>query len=117
VGLLALLEDFTSTWDAAVPGRPRRRDAVLIRDGWRCTAPGCTARNNLQEHHYAYRSRGGTDAEWNRGCLCACHHLRGEHGELASCRGRAPLEVIWTLGLGGIGGTYNNERAIAEERA
>lgn len=111
VGLLALLEDFTATWDAAVPGRARRRAAIFIRDGWRCAPPGCTSRSNLQEHHYEHRSRGGSQEEWNKGCLCAFHHLRGEHGDLASCRGRAPLEILWTLGRDGIGGTYINERA------
>jgi len=98
VGLLALIEDFTDTWDNedAMPRRPG--DEIYIRDGWRCTAPGCTSRRNLEDHHLRYRSRGGDDDLANRICLCRFHHQRGEHGGLASCRGKAPTGVLWRLG-------------------
>jgi len=72
-------------------------------------APGCTSRRNLQEHHVSYRSQGGSDELDNRLCLCAFHHQRGEHGELASCRGLAPLGIEWSLGRGGRGGLFRNE--------
>jgi hypothetical protein len=109
VGLLALIEEFVATWDVAQNPRRPSEDAVHIRDGWRCMAPGCTSRRNLQEHHVRYRSHGGSDELDNRLCLCAFHHQRGEHGELASCRGMAPLGIEWSLGRGGRGGLFSNE--------
>ena len=95
-----------------MPRRPG--DEIYIRDGWRCTAPGCTSRRNLEDHHIRYRSRGGDDDPANRICLCRFHHQRGEHGGLASCRGRAPTGVVWRLGRKDAAPTwYRNERRIA----
>ncbi len=112
VGLLALLEDFVDTWD--VPGSAPRRpgDDVRIRDGWRCSAPGCTARRNLHLHHVRHRARGGGHASWNLVLVCEFHHLRGEHGALARCRGTAPLGIVWRLGRAEIGRWYRNERRL-----
>jgi len=107
VGLLAMIEDFVAVWDC---GQRARENEVYVRDGWRCTAPGCTSRRNLEDHHIVYRSQGGGDALSNRTCLCRFHHQRGEHGGLASCRGSAPLGIVWRLGRDGIGGEFLNER-------
>jgi hypothetical protein len=147
VGLLAMIEEFVSTWDGearaadgqrpagaapadrvrpdraeperagpeipAVPATPRRHgDAVYIRDGWRCSAPGCTSRRNLEDHHLIYRSHQGTDDLSNRTCLCRFHHGRGEHGGLASCKGAAPLGITWRLGRPDLATWYRNERRI-----
>ena len=112
VGLLALLEEFVHTWDRQHRSTNPARDAIYIRDGWRCSAPGCTSRRNLEDHHVVYRSQGGSDALLNRLCLCRFHHQLGEHGELASCRGSAPLAITWRLGRAAIGGRYRNERRI-----
>lgn len=109
VGLLALLEEFCRTWDDPEMSPERQADAVYIRDGWRCTAPGCTSRRNLEDHHIVYRSRGGNDDLSNRTCLCRFHHQMGEHGGLARCRGVAPMGVLWALGRGGAGGRWRNE--------
>jgi hypothetical protein len=109
-GLLGLLEEFVSTWDPPARGRRRPGEAIYARDGWRCTAPGCTSRRHLEDHHLVYRSQGGSHDESNRICLCRFHHQRGEHGVLATCRGEAPLDVVWTLGRDAVGGTYRNER-------
>jgi hypothetical protein len=122
VGLLSLIEEFVDTWDdeAGMPRRPG--DEIYIRDGWRCMAPGCTSRRNLESHHLRYRSRGGGDDSPNRICLCQFHHQRGEHGGLASCRGHAPIGVVWRLGrqdtsgcapAGSAPAWYRNERRIA----
>lgn len=111
VGLLALLEGFVATWDpparaASAAGvaaaRKRRSEEVYARDGWRCSAPGCTSRRNLEDHHIVYRSRGGGDDLRNRTCLCRFHHRMGEHGGLARCRGAAPLGIVWRLGRAGL---------------
>jgi 5-methylcytosine-specific restriction endonuclease McrA len=122
VGLLALLEDFVLTWDpekrGADTGIPKRPgDPVYARSGWRCAAPGCTSRKNLDDHHVVYRSRRGSDALANRACLCRFHHQRGEHGELASCRGKAPLGILWRLGRKELAVWYCNERRVVPESA
>jgi 5-methylcytosine-specific restriction endonuclease McrA len=109
VALLALLEEFVEVWDDP-GGMPRRPgDAVYARDGWRCTAPGCTSLRHLEDHHLVYRSRGGGDELANRTCLCRFHHQRGEHGDLASCRGAAPLGLTWRLGTRALGKRFRNE--------
>jgi len=123
VGLLALLEDFAFTWDPPHPGQRRPGEEVYCRDGWRCAAPGCTSRRHLESHHLVYRSRGGGDDPANRICLCRLHHQRGEHGDLASCSGKAPLGVVWRLGKSAAGGAgirpagtaewYRNERLLS----
>jgi hypothetical protein len=110
VGLLAILEDFADTWDVMPEKKP---DEILCRDGFRCGAPGCGSRRNNQIHHVEYRSRGGGQEDSNKLDLCAWHHLRGEHQGLASVRGKAPLDLVWTLGRNGIGGTFVNERRVS----
>jgi hypothetical protein len=110
VGLLAMLEDFVDTWDDPAGIPKRKGDRIYIRDGWRCTAPGCTSRKNLEDHHLQYRSRGGDKkAESNRTTLCRFHHQMGEHGAFASCRGTAPLGILWRLGKKELGTWYRNE--------
>ena len=64
-----------------------------------------------------YRSHGGTDEGWNLECDCAWHHLQGEHGGLASCRGKAPLDVIWRLGTEKLGTWFRNERRMDPVRS
>ena len=115
VGLLAMLEDYVCTWDDP-RGMPKRAsDRIYCRDGWRCTAPGCTSRRNLEDHHIEYRSRCKNDDPSNRTTLCRFHHSLGEHGVLASCRGTAPLGVRWRLGRDGVGGRFRNERAVGSD--
>jgi hypothetical protein len=112
VGLLALLEEFVMTWDDPRGAPCRRADKVYSRDGYRCTAPCCTSRRNLESHHPQYRSRGGdVKALWNQTVLCRFHHQRGEHGGLASVRGKAPLGLVWRLGRKDVGPGvwYRNE--------
>ena len=114
---LALLEGFIRTWDDP-HGMPRRpADKIYARDGWRCSAPGCTSRRHLEEHHIVYRSQGGDDSLENRVTLCRFHHQEGEHAGLMRCRGRAPLGVLWSIGRHGIGGLYRNERRLDVRRA
>lgn len=106
VGLLALLEDFAATWDTDAAGPEHRDDGTFIRDGWRCAAPGCSSRRNLEVHHVVYRSRGGPDDGWNLVTLCRFHHLRGEHGDLMQVRGRAPDGLTWHLGRADVAVQY-----------
>ena len=112
VAFLALLEECVRVWDDPAGMTRRRLDAIHNRTGWRCTAPGCTARRNLHVHHICHRSLGGTDEDWNEISICAFHHLQGEHGRYARCRGRAPLDVVWRLGVAELHLWYRNERRI-----
>jgi hypothetical protein len=80
--------------------KPRREHRVFARDGWRCTAPGCTSYRNLHAHHIHFRARGGGDEPANQVTLCAWHHLRGVHGGRLEVRGRAPLAVRYRTALG-----------------
>ncbi len=108
VGLLALLENAAMTWDdpRAIPRRPA--DDVYRRAGYRCEAPGCTARADLHEHHLVFRSRGGGDELENRVVLCEAHHkLLHESARLAAA-GRAPDGVTWTKA----GTRYRCERRL-----
>ncbi len=73
--------------------------ADFTRDGFRCTAPGCTARRNLHSHHIVFRSHRGADEPRNRTTLCAFHHQRGVHAGTVSCSGRAPHGLVFALGL------------------
>ena len=112
VGLLGLLEDFVATWDDPRQAPKRASDPLNIRDGWRCSAPGCTSRQNLEDHHIQYRSRGGGEDLSTRIPLCRFHHQHGEHGDLMECRGRAPLGIEWRLGRDGRGGRFRKERRL-----
>ncbi len=81
---------------------PAAQRRILDRDGWRCAAPECTQRRNLQVHHVEYRSHGGNDDDENRVTLCAFHHQIGEHGGLMRVRGKVQPDgrgLTWEMGL------------------
>lgn len=83
----------------ALPAAQRR---ILDRDGWRCAAPECTQRRNLQIHHLQYRAQGGDDRDSNRVTLCAFHHQIGEHQGLMRVRGAVQTDgtgLTWEMGL------------------
>ena len=44
--------------------------------------------------------------------LCALHHLQGEQGGLARCRGQAPLDIVWRLGLDEFATWFWNEKRL-----
>jgi len=94
----AMLDHVNGCW-----GFPDEKTAarykVFNRDGWRCSAPGCTAMQNLHDHHIHFRSAGGPDDLDNRITLCAFHHLRGVHAGLLRCVGRAPDGLRWEMGI------------------
>lgn len=97
VCLLAMLEEFAEQYDNTHYMQRRPTDRIPIRDGWRCTAPGCTARE-VEVHHIIYQSQGGNDEPSNLTSLCPFHHRMGEHGGLAQVTGTAPLQLHWRLG-------------------
>ncbi len=114
VGLLALLEEYACTWDIS----PRRAgDATYERAGYRCEAPGCTSRRNLEAHHVRYRSRGGPSDPENLACLCRMHHQMGEHDGRARVRGRAPLGMVWRLGVPRLATWFRNEMRLLDGTA
>lgn len=90
-----------------------KRNPVAERDGYRCTAPGCTVKRNLEVHHVQYRGRGGGDEESNKVLLCLCHHQKGEHIGMMHVRGEAPLNLGYRLGPKERGVWFRNEKCIS----
>jgi hypothetical protein len=71
----------------------------LDRDGWRCAVQTCSQRCDLHVHHIEYRSRGGSEVEWNKITLCAITHIGQEHGTGAiRISGRAPDQLYVEIG-------------------
>jgi hypothetical protein len=110
VGLMALLEEYIATWDPADARPGGEQVRIHARHGMRWAAPHCTGRRNLERHHLTYQSHRGGDTPDNLISLCRFHHQRGEHGGPASCRGKAPLHVLWRLGREDVAMSYLNER-------
>jgi len=100
-----MLDHTIAVWslDANGSTRVRREHRVFERDGWRCTVPGCSSYRNLHDHHIIFRSAGGSNALTNRTTLCAAHHLRGVHAGVVRCRGEAPADLRFELGVRGDG--------------
>ena len=95
--LEAMLDHALATWR---PKKRTRRDYVVFeRDGWRCTAPGCSSYRNLHRHHIVFRSHQGSNHQSNLTTMCAWHHQRGVHGHVLRCTGVAPNGLRFELGL------------------
>jgi hypothetical protein len=97
--LEAMVDHVLSVWGLDGDAKAAARHKVFARDGWRCTAPGCTSMQNLHSHHIRFRSAEGSDDMANRITLCAFHHLRGVHAGLLWCAGRAPDGLRWEMGI------------------
>ena len=95
-----LLDHFLHVYDAEEFRALRRKYPLFDRDGWRCQVPGCEAHGALHLHHIVFRSRGGGDDPGNLTTLCDSHHLSLHRGWIR-CRGRAPHELYWELGVPG----------------
>lgn len=110
--LMLLLLNFARQWDPpeGQPGEPPNR--IMERDGYRCTAPGCTLRQSLEVHHVRYRAAGGSNEDENRITLCRYHHHEGEHGGGMRVRGRAPLDLVFRQGTRERGRWFRNERRL-----
>jgi hypothetical protein len=94
----AMLDHALGAWDAD-DQRVARAHRVFARDGWRCTAPGCSSFRNLHDHHIVFRSAGGPNDLGNRTTLCAWHHMRGVHAGVVRCTGVAPRRLRFELGV------------------
>lgn len=95
-----MLEHAADAWMPA-EGRVRAAHRVFARDGWRCTAPGCSSYRALHDHHIVFRSAGGSNDLDNRATLCVWHHLRGVHAGVVRRVGKAPHALRFELGLRG----------------
>jgi len=107
-----LLDHFLYVYDAEEFKAMRRKYPLFERDGWRCRVPGCGAHEALHLHHIVFRSHGGSDDPRNLTTLCDFHHLSLHRGWIR-CRGRAPHELYWELGVpeGSQHGAHRGERA------
>ena len=76
---------------------PATRKLVRLRDGERCTVPGCRSAQFLELHHIDPLSEGGGHEPENLTTLCGAHHDARHDGRLI-IRGRAPNLVFeWTV--------------------
>jgi len=98
----AMLEHAFDAW-APPSTRTRAAHRIFERDGWRCTAPGCSSFRNLHDHHIVFRSAGGGNDPANRTTLCAGHHLRGIHKGIVRCTGTAPDGLRFEFGVRSVG--------------
>ncbi len=87
---------FVLAWKERWKERTTPQKRALERDGWRCTAPGCS-RSAVHVHHVEFRSRGGDDDLSNLTSLCAGHHLVGIHGGHLRVTGTAPDALRWEV--------------------
>jgi hypothetical protein len=95
--LEAMLDHALATWR---PKKRLRRDyQVFERDGWRCTAPGCTSYRDLHRHHIIFRSGCGSNVFSYLIALCWWHHQRGIHQYVLRCTGVAADGLRFELGL------------------
>ncbi len=94
----AMLDHALETW-WGTEARLGRAHPVIERDGFRCTAPGCSSYRNLHDHHVRFRSKSGSNALANRTTLCIAHHLRGVHAGRVRITGNAPEGLRFELGV------------------
>jgi DNA-binding transcriptional ArsR family regulator len=74
---------------------PRMRRQVIMRDGFKCSVPGCRSARHLDVHHLEYQSHGGPNKTSNLSAVCAAHHRQLHEGRLAMS-GTAPHAVVFT---------------------
>jgi 5-methylcytosine-specific restriction endonuclease McrA len=94
-GMAILLMYVICEWRRSDP--KYRADPVFLRDDYRCLAPGCSARGHLHDHHVDFKSRGGSNALYNRIALCWFHHKLLHEGRI-TVTGRADGILYWRLG-------------------
>jgi hypothetical protein len=97
--LLVVLEDFLQTWDDPKKIHRPHWHEIHLRDGYRCSAPGCTSRRRLEGHHIVQRNEERCDEPFNVIGTCAGHHRQGVHARWVQCEGRAPDGVEWRYGV------------------
>jgi hypothetical protein len=95
-----LIDHFLETHAPSVALEEARADRRLFkRDGWRCRMPGCRGRGfGLHGHHVVFRSRGGSDDDWNVAAECSACHGQVIHAGFATVTGRADGELRVELG-------------------
>ena len=104
--LLKLCHMARTTWAEQFDQPPDRRwhRDTLERDRYRCRAPECTKRANLEVHHVIFASHGGPDELPNLVTLCHYHHHRGVHDHRIAVTGRAQrgaMDLRWRMGVMG----------------
>ncbi|MGV8122370.1 MAG: HNH endonuclease [Candidatus Xenobiia bacterium LiM19] len=94
--LVAMLQDYLLT--ERIHLKVSRNYAILKRDHFQCQVPGCKCRRNLQVHHIIWRSKGGSDYDFNLITLCKAHHKHILHDLMAlKIEGTAPHNLTFTF--------------------
>jgi len=95
--LAALLQDWLLTERLHL--KVSSNYAILKRDHFQCQVPGCKCRRNLEVHHIIWRSKGGSDYDFNLITLCRQHHRHILHNLMAlKIEGTAPHNLTFTFG-------------------
>ena len=95
--LVALLEDYLLT--ERIHLKVADNYAILKRDHFQCQVPGCKCRRNLEVHHIIWRSKGGSDYDFNLITLCRQHHRHILHDLMAlKIEGTATHNLTFTFG-------------------
>jgi hypothetical protein len=116
-----ILVHFIYALDTPAARDTQRRHAIIARDRFRCSCPGCTSRASLHDHHLQLKARGVCNESWNRTTLCAGHHQPGVHRGVVVIGGWAPHHLYTRLGIdprtGRALASYHNERRVTDHTA
>ena len=92
---IALAFTYANKDNHQLKGQQKR---LLFRDGFTCSAPGCTAKCKLHAHHVVFRSQGGDNSDENEVILCMACHLRLVHQGFLIVKGTASDLIFERVG-------------------
>ena len=99
VPFLLMIKEACDSWRLQDPERIPTHEALLRRDDYRCTFPGCSRRRMLEENHIEPKARGGSNCAENLTTLCFIHHRQVFHTGYARISGKAPHALRYEIGI------------------
>jgi hypothetical protein len=99
VPFILMMKEACDSWRLQDPERIPTHEALLRRDDYRCTFPGCSRRRALEENHIEPKARGGSNLAKNLTTLCFTHHREVFHTGYARISGDAPHALRYEIGI------------------
>jgi hypothetical protein len=99
VPFILMMKEACDAWRLHDPERIPTHEALLRRDEYHCTFPGCSRRRALEVNHIHFRSRGGSGRSENLTTLCFTHHRGVFHTGYARITGTAPHALRYEIGI------------------